>query len=63
MQALFCLCDLMRTNAGDSGKAHVYANLAEEKLKELSEMMRAMFRSAGRNNEGRDSLHDVVAVA
>jgi hypothetical protein len=42
LQALVCLSNLIRAEADDSGKVRVYANLAEEKLQALGELMRPM---------------------
>jgi len=42
LQALLCLSHLTRTKADDPGKVRVYANLAEEKLQALGELMRPM---------------------
>lgn len=40
LQTLVCLSSLMRAYADDSGKVRLYANLAEEKLQVLGELMR-----------------------
>lgn len=45
LQALVCLNSLMRVNAHDSGKVRELANLAEEKLQALAELMRPMLWS------------------
>jgi hypothetical protein len=45
LQALACLSNLMLADADDSGKVRVYANLAEEKLQALGELMRPMLWS------------------
>jgi hypothetical protein len=42
LQALACLSNLIRAEADDSGKVRVYANIAEEKLQALGELMRPM---------------------
>jgi len=42
LQALLCLSNLTRAQAGDPGKVREYANLAEEKLQALGELMRPM---------------------
>jgi hypothetical protein len=42
LQALFCLSSLMRANADDSGRVCVYAELVEEKLQALGELLRPM---------------------
>jgi len=45
LQALICLNSLMRANAHDFGKVREHANLAEQKLQALSELMRPMLWS------------------
>jgi hypothetical protein len=42
LQGLICLSNLIRAEADDSDKVRAYANLAEEKVQALSELMRAM---------------------
>jgi hypothetical protein len=42
LQALVCLSNLIRAAADDSGKVREYANLAEEKVQALGELMRPM---------------------
>ena len=42
LQALLCLSSLMRAEADNPGKVRVCANLAEEKLLALGELMRPM---------------------
>jgi hypothetical protein len=42
LQCLICLSNLIRAEADDSDKVRVYANLAEEKVQALIELMRAM---------------------
>jgi len=42
LQALVCLSNLIRAAADDSGKVREYANLAEEKLQALGELMRPL---------------------
>jgi hypothetical protein len=42
LQALVCLSNLIRAAADDSGKVREYANLAEEKLQTLGELMRPL---------------------
>ena len=46
LQALVCLNNLTRAKAGDPGKVGEYANLAEEKLKALGELMRPLLWNA-----------------
>jgi hypothetical protein len=45
LQALVCLNSLMRANAHDSGKVREHANLAEQKLQALGELMGPMLWS------------------
>jgi hypothetical protein len=42
LQVLLCLSNLMRAEADNPGKVRVCANLAEEKLLALGELMRPM---------------------
>ena len=42
LQALLCLSNLMSAGADDPAKVRVYANLVEEKLRALGELMRPM---------------------
>jgi hypothetical protein len=42
LQTLLCLNNLMRTEAEASSKVRGYANLADEKLQALGELMRPM---------------------
>jgi hypothetical protein len=42
LQGLIGVSYLMRADADDSGKVRLYANLAEEKLQALSDLMRPM---------------------
>lgn len=42
LQALLCVSTLMRINADDSSKIRGYANIADDKLQALGELMRPM---------------------
>jgi hypothetical protein len=42
LQTLLCLTALMGTDAEDSSKVRVYANLADDKLHALCDLMRPM---------------------
>jgi hypothetical protein len=42
LQALLCLSNLTRAEAGDPSKVLAYASLTEEKLRALGELMRPM---------------------
>ena len=45
LQALLCLSDLIRAEADNSRKVREYANLADENLQTLRELMRPMLWS------------------
>jgi hypothetical protein len=47
LQTLLCLSHLASADADDSSKGRVYANLANEKLQALSELMRPMLWNLG----------------
>ena len=47
LQTLLCLSHLMSAEANDSSKVRVYANLTNERLQALSELMRPMLWNLG----------------
>ena len=42
LQGLICLNNLLHANAADPAKVRVYANLAEERVRALGELLRPM---------------------
>jgi hypothetical protein len=45
LQTIACLISLMRANADDSAKVHAWANLVDERLQALDELLRPILRN------------------